>query len=135
MQPRLPPSRLLQGAVMDGQIEDHAHAQEAIAALRGVRDVGGARTVARDASVFLRAHMNEEEHEDGVFPWLVALRPDLGPEIDRLVAEHMEIRAAVAALLAAPDEDVVTAAHSLADQLEEHEAAERVALDRAVGRV
>lgn len=132
MQPHQPPDRIRQAVAATGFIEDHAQALGIVKALNEATTGDDALAAARHAGAFLSAHMAEEEANDGVFSWLVALDPSLADEVGRLVAQHDELREALAALHAAPEATAVGLAKQLADLLEEHEAAERTALDRAV---
>jgi hypothetical protein len=132
MQPHTPPDRIRQAIAATGYIEDHAQALAVVQALNEAGDAAAALAAGRHAAAFLAAHMAEEEASDGVFHWIVALDGGLAEEVDRLVAQPAEVRAATHALVLAPEAEAVSRARQLADLLEEHEAAERAALDRAV---
>lgn len=134
MQPRPPPERIRQAVAADGFIDDHRNALAVVAELRAATTPAAALASARRASAFLEAHMAEEEAPDGVFMWLGALEPALNDELDRLVAQHGDVREALVKALGASEADATAAAVALADLLDEHEAAERRALERAVGR-
>lgn len=134
MHARTPPRRIQDATRGDGFVEDHAQVLAIVTALRGAPTPAAAREEMRRAAAMLEPHMAEEEAADGVFAWLAALDPGLQAELARLVAEHDEIREAVLDAMGAAEARIVGAVHALADRLEAHEAAERVALDRAVGR-
>lgn len=132
MQPRTPPTRIQEAASAQGYVEDHARALAIVDRLRAARDPAAAREATRHAAAFLEPHMAEEEAPDGVFPWVCALEPGLSADVGRLMYEHDEIRDALRGIAEAEDADVLSRVASLADRLEAHEAAERVALERAV---
>lgn len=134
MQPRPPPDRIRQAAVEGGFIEDHVKALAIVEALRAASTGAAAIAAARHASAFLEAHMAEEEEPDGVFDWLGALDASLAGELHTLSGEHVEIRAALATLTGASEGEAIHLARELAVRLELHEAAERRALDKAMGR-
>lgn len=134
MQPRTPPDRIRQAAVEGGFIEDHAKALAIVETLRGAATGAAAIAAARHAAAFLEAHMAEEEEADGVFDWLGALDSSLAGDLHTLSVEHVEIRAALTTLTGATEGEALRLADALAAQLERHEAAERRALDKAMGR-
>jgi hypothetical protein len=124
---------VLQAARHDVFIEDHDHALKIVIALSAVTTTDQAIAAIGHASTFLAPHMAEEEAVDGVFHWIMALEPGLDAEMRRLPEEHEEIRQEVAAALSAEGADAIASAHALARHLELHEAAERAALQRALG--
>lgn len=132
MQPHTPPDRIRQAIAATGYIEDHAHALEVVEALNQAKTPDEALSAGRRAAAFLAAHMAEEEASDGVFHWFVALNGALADDVDRLMTQHGEIRTATNALVCAGEGEALALARQLADLLEEHEAAERTALDRAL---
>jgi hypothetical protein len=133
MQARTPALRFLSDNQADAFVEDHLQAVAVVEALNSAIDADAARKALVGAAAFLVPHMAEEEALDGVFHWLTALAPRLCDEIELLRAEHLAIRAALHAAVAATDADVAELAHALARRLESHETAERAAIEAAIG--
>lgn len=125
------PDRPVEEALRD-VAEDHRRARAAVEALRAAGDIGSARALARETGVMLEEHMAEEEQ--GVFHWIIERDPKLGPELERRVEEHEELRKLLAAILLASDEEVRVLTLDLADRLEAHEAAETSALGSVITR-
>jgi len=134
MQPHSPPDRIRQAVAATGYIEDHALALAIVKQLNDAPTAYDAVEAGRKALAFLTVHMAEEEANDGVFHWLVALNSSLEEEVARLVVQHREVREALKALTGAHEGNALELARQLAELLEEHEAAERAALDRALQR-
>jgi len=105
--------------------DDHDRTWRAVQALVEAGDAATARSLAREAGLALDAHMAAEEEEEGVFTWLVAAQPELAPEVDRLAAEHAEIRELFAAFEAVSDAEVDALTRRLSARFQAHEAAER----------
>jgi hypothetical protein len=132
MHARTPPPRFLSATQADGFVDDHKRAIAVVGSLRTATDPGTVRAALEDAAAFIEPHMAEEEEADGVFQWLRALEPSLTDEVNRLRAEHDEIRSLLANALQASDSDLAAHAAALATRLEAHEAAERAALQTAM---
>lgn len=116
----------------------HEVLMEDLAQLLDTEDGAQSATLLDRLKQVLFHHFKMEEERDGVFDWIVMLAPDLGDEIESLIADHRELLQESNDLRppVRPDDSRDAAAtiqlEAFAEHLRRHERRESMALHQAM---
>ena len=69
----------------------HEQLMDALAELLDATDGAVVATLLTRIQQTLPYHFRTEEERDGVFHWIVALKPELGSRVDALIADHQAL--------------------------------------------
>jgi len=128
-----PPDRLRHHGDGSAYEEEHKQLMARLDALTGATSATQADEVLKELHGSLERHFGEEENADGVFRWLAAIDPSLGPTLTGLESDHKELLAELAGLGGKADgAEFHDATVAFVDHLKAHEKTERAALRQAM---